>query len=115
MQYFRGVHSYDYTGINQCFCRCIEKITFTLSESVIELALLKQTGFVFDGLISLVYKTIYFVLFIQGRPYQIEAITENFKRTGKCNLQLAREDFFSIFVTFALQKNSPYTKTVSQG
>ncbi|KAI9559660.1 hypothetical protein GHT06_013665 [Daphnia sinensis] len=47
--------------------------------------------------------------------YHLDAIREDFQRTKKCNLQLARDGFISILTTFALPKGSPYTKTISQG
>nr|CAH0101837.1 unnamed protein product [Daphnia galeata] len=44
-----------------------------------------------------------------------DQIRTDFKRTGKCNLQFAKEGFFNYYVTFALPKNSPYTQSINQG
>ncbi|XP_057365455.2 glutamate receptor ionotropic, delta-1-like [Daphnia carinata] len=54
-------------------------------------------------------------VFIDANIYHLDAIREDFQRTKKCNLQLARDGFISIITTFALPKGSPYTKTISQG
>ena len=35
--------------------------------------------------------------------------------TGKCRFQIAKEGFMPIRVSFALQQNSPYTKSINQG
>lgn len=42
----------------------------------------------------------------------MDAIRKDFKKTGKCRLQLARDGFSSALVSFALPKNS---KTISKG
>ena len=52
---------------------------------------------------------------LQGLNYHKDAIADNFKRTGKCNLQLGKEGLMNVMGSFALQKNSEYTKTVNQG
>ena len=52
---------------------------------------------------------------LQGLNYHKDAIAEHFKRTGKCNLQLGKEGLMNVMGSFALQKNSEYTKTVNQG
>ncbi len=53
--------------------------------------------------------------FIQAKSYQMNALKEVFKKTGKCSMQLAKDIFLGFHVTLALPKNSFYTKTVSQG
>jgi ionotropic glutamate receptor len=45
----------------------------------------------------------------------MDAIREDFKKTGKCRLQLARDGFSNALVSFALPKNSKFTKTISKG
>jgi hypothetical protein len=55
------------------------------------------------------------ILNLQAKNYQKDAIRDDFKKTGKCNLQIAKELFTQIVSSFALQKNSPYTKSISQG
>ncbi|XP_046459985.1 ionotropic receptor 93a-like [Daphnia pulex] len=45
----------------------------------------------------------------------MDIILENFKKTGKCNLQLGKESLVNVMGSFALPKNSKYTKTVNQG
>ncbi|EFX87003.1 hypothetical protein DAPPUDRAFT_312492 [Daphnia pulex] len=52
---------------------------------------------------------------LQASAYLRDAIRQDFKKTGKCNLQLARDGFSNTIISFALQKNSKYTKTVNQG
>ncbi|EFX82354.1 hypothetical protein DAPPUDRAFT_241432 [Daphnia pulex] len=54
-------------------------------------------------------------LFSKAKNYQKDAIRGDYKKTGKCNLQIAKELFKEIVSSFALQKNSPYTKSISQG
>nr|CAH0101879.1 unnamed protein product [Daphnia galeata] len=44
-----------------------------------------------------------------------DVIKEDFNKTGKCNLQLAKEGFMPTATSFALPKNSPYTKTINRG
>ncbi|EFX87002.1 hypothetical protein DAPPUDRAFT_312491 [Daphnia pulex] len=45
----------------------------------------------------------------------MDAIREDFKKTGKCRLQLARDGFSNALVSFALPKNSKFTNTISKG
>ena len=45
----------------------------------------------------------------------MDAIRENFEKTGKCNLQIARDAYLSVSAVMALQKKSPYTDSISQG
>ncbi len=49
------------------------------------------------------------------KNYVKDAIKADFEKTGKCNLQMAKEGFMTSFATLALQKNSPYTKSINQG
>ncbi len=51
----------------------------------------------------------------QPNIYLKDAIREDFRKTGKCNLQMAKGTFMPVVSTFALMKNSPYTKTINQG
>ncbi len=46
----------------------------------------------------------------------MDIIKQQFKKTGKCSLQLVNEGFIGNFMaSFALQKHSLYTDTVSLG
>jgi hypothetical protein len=45
----------------------------------------------------------------------LDAIRENFEKTGKCSLQIARDRYLTLFVVMALQKKSPYTNTINIG
>ncbi len=56
------------------------------------------------------------IFYLQGLNYHKDIIIEEFKKTGKCNLQiLVKEGFSTVMGSFALQKNSEYTKIVNQG
>ncbi|EFX87004.1 hypothetical protein DAPPUDRAFT_235850 [Daphnia pulex] len=50
-----------------------------------------------------------------GLHYHKDVILENFKKTGKCNLQLGKESLVNVMGSFALTKNSKYTTTVNRG
>ncbi|XP_057376733.2 glutamate receptor ionotropic, delta-1-like isoform X2 [Daphnia carinata] len=54
-------------------------------------------------------------VFVDGYPYQLDAIKEDFAKTGKCNLQLARDTYMSLLITMVLPKHSPYTDAISKG
>ncbi|EFX82353.1 hypothetical protein DAPPUDRAFT_241433 [Daphnia pulex] len=47
--------------------------------------------------------------------YLKDVIRNDFKKTGTCNLQLAKEGFIAVMSSLVLPKNSPYTQTISQG
>nr|CAH0100778.1 unnamed protein product [Daphnia galeata] len=54
-------------------------------------------------------------VYVEGANYIKDAIKEDFYKTGKCKLQLAKERFMPLGISFALQQNSPYTKSINQG
>ncbi|EFX82391.1 hypothetical protein DAPPUDRAFT_316802 [Daphnia pulex] len=54
-------------------------------------------------------------VFLEANVYLQDAIRKDFKKTGKCNLQIAKEEFIAIMSTLVLQKNSPYTQSMQQG
>lgn len=54
------------------------------------------------------------LFFTQGLPYQLDAIKQDFEKTGKCNFQLARDSFSTLPVAMALPKHSPYTNPISK-
>ncbi|KAI9563542.1 hypothetical protein GHT06_011005 [Daphnia sinensis] len=54
-------------------------------------------------------------VFIDGAPYQLDAIKQDFEKTGKCNLQLARDSYSTLPIAMALPKHSPYTNPISKG
>nr|CAH0101875.1 unnamed protein product [Daphnia galeata] len=54
-------------------------------------------------------------VFVTAINYLKDTIKDNFKKTGKCKFQIAKEGFMPIRVSFALQQNSPYTKSLNQG
>ncbi|XP_046448145.1 glutamate receptor ionotropic, delta-1-like isoform X1 [Daphnia pulex] len=54
-------------------------------------------------------------VYFESRNYLKDAIRTEFKRTGKCKLQLAKEGFTGVTSSLALQKNSPYTQSTTQG
>ncbi|EFX82216.1 hypothetical protein DAPPUDRAFT_316861 [Daphnia pulex] len=54
-------------------------------------------------------------VYVDAKSYLKDVIRTELKKTGKCNLQLAKEGFLSIAASFALPKNSPYTQTITQG
>ncbi|XP_046448237.1 uncharacterized protein LOC124197028 isoform X2 [Daphnia pulex] len=47
--------------------------------------------------------------------YQMDAIKEDYEKTGQCNFQLAKEDFNHFFASMSLPKNSRYTDTINKG
>ncbi|EFX82352.1 hypothetical protein DAPPUDRAFT_241436 [Daphnia pulex] len=49
------------------------------------------------------------------KSFVLDEIRKDYKKTGKCNFQIAKESFLSATASFALPKNSPYTPTISQG
>ena len=70
------------------------------------------------SLLSLIFKLNLLKIkkkFTQAKSYQEQAISENFNRTGKCNYQLANDNFINSYGCFALPKNSPHTQTISRG
>ncbi|EFX82160.1 hypothetical protein DAPPUDRAFT_316758 [Daphnia pulex] len=54
-------------------------------------------------------------VYVDARKYLKDEIINDFRKTGKCNFELAKEEFIGIMTSFALPKNSPYTQSVSQG
>lgn len=54
-------------------------------------------------------------VFIDGYAYQLDAIKEDFQKTGKCNLQLAGDTYSSLLVAMVLPKRSPYTDPINKG
>ncbi|XP_046448343.1 ionotropic receptor 93a-like isoform X2 [Daphnia pulex] len=54
-------------------------------------------------------------VFAHAVNYLKDVIKEDFEKSGKCNLQIAKEGFMPIRVSFALQHNSPYTKSINKG
>ncbi|EFX82122.1 hypothetical protein DAPPUDRAFT_241220 [Daphnia pulex] len=54
-------------------------------------------------------------VFADARSQQLDAIKDNYEKTGKCGLQLAKECFMSTTVGMALQKHSRYTDTINMG
>ena len=57
---------------------------------------------------------IYFYYYKPG-VLLLDAIKEDFEKTRKCNLRLARNIFLNLGTSFALQKHSSYTNTINQG
>ncbi|XP_046449196.1 glutamate [NMDA] receptor subunit 1-like [Daphnia pulex] len=55
------------------------------------------------------------IVLLEANVYLKDAIRNDFKKTGKCNLQIAKEEFIAIMSTLVLQKNSPYTQSMQQG
>jgi hypothetical protein len=45
----------------------------------------------------------------------MDAIRAEFKKTGKCNLQIAKEGILTTYATLVLPKHSPFTKSINQG
>ncbi|EFX82186.1 hypothetical protein DAPPUDRAFT_241335 [Daphnia pulex] len=54
-------------------------------------------------------------VYFESKNYLKDAIRTEFKRTGKCKLQLAKEGFTGVTSSFALQKFSPYTQSTTRG
>ncbi|EFX82191.1 hypothetical protein DAPPUDRAFT_316806 [Daphnia pulex] len=54
-------------------------------------------------------------VYIDANVYLKDVIRNDFKKTGTCNLQLAKEGFIGTMSSLVLPKNSPYTQTISQG
>ncbi|EFX82331.1 hypothetical protein DAPPUDRAFT_101737 [Daphnia pulex] len=52
---------------------------------------------------------------LSAATYHLDSIKANFDKTGKCNLQLAKNYFYSLVSTFALRKHSTYTQSISKG
>lgn len=54
---------------------------------------------------------------MQARSQQLDAIKDNYEKTGKCGLQLAKKCFMSTTAAagIALQKHSRYTDTINMG
>ncbi|XP_046641006.1 ionotropic receptor 93a-like [Daphnia pulicaria] len=54
-------------------------------------------------------------VFADAGVYQMDAIKEDYEKTGQCNFQLAKEDFNHFFASMSLPKNSRYTDTINKG
>ncbi len=52
---------------------------------------------------------------MQARSGQLDAIKDNYEKTGKCGLQLAKECFMSTSAGMVLKKHSRYTDTINTG
>lgn len=53
------------------------------------------------------------VVIEQSEDLILDTIGEEWKRTGKCDLAVAKEKFLlALTSAFILQKNSPYTKEI---
>ncbi|EFX82170.1 hypothetical protein DAPPUDRAFT_241318 [Daphnia pulex] len=55
------------------------------------------------------------IVFLEPRNYLKDEIRNDFKKTGKCNYQMAKEQFLTLMCMFVLQKNSPYMESMQQG
>ncbi|EFX82390.1 hypothetical protein DAPPUDRAFT_316803 [Daphnia pulex] len=60
-------------------------------------------------------KSEYRNVFLDANVYLKDVIKTDFKKTGKCNYQLTKEEFRTIMSSLALQKNSRYTQSIQQG
>ncbi|XP_046449181.1 ionotropic receptor 93a-like [Daphnia pulex] len=54
-------------------------------------------------------------VFVDAKAFVLDEIRKDYKKTGKCNFQIAKESFISATASFALPKNSPYTPVISRG
>ncbi|XP_046642705.1 ionotropic receptor 21a-like [Daphnia pulicaria] len=54
-------------------------------------------------------------VFVDAKVYLMDAIRAEFKKTGKCNLQIAKEGILTTYATLVLSKHSPFTKSINQG
>ncbi|EFX82161.1 hypothetical protein DAPPUDRAFT_316759 [Daphnia pulex] len=54
-------------------------------------------------------------VYVDANVYLKDEIRKNFRKTGTCNFELAKEKFIGATASLALSKNSPYTQTISQG
>ena len=52
---------------------------------------------------------------IKGRTLLNDAVKERFDKTGKCDVQIVDYGLMYIINCVALQKNSPYTSTITKG
>lgn len=52
----------------------------------------------------------------KGIFVMLNAIDEDYKKTGKCHLAIAKEfDYSFAMLAWILKKNSPYTKLITKG
>ena len=49
----------------------------------------------------------FYVYLLQGKSLNEFIIEREFKKTGKCQLSLAKKEFYKVFQGFVLPKNSP--------
>nr|CAH0113367.1 unnamed protein product [Daphnia galeata] len=54
-------------------------------------------------------------VYTDANVYLKDAIRNDFKKTGKCNLELAKEGFIGIMSTLTLPKKSPFTQSLTKG
>ena len=53
--------------------------------------------------------------FFQSFASLVDAMKADYDSTGTCKREIARDPFISVIAGFALQKNSPFTQTISKG
>ena len=56
---------------------------------------------------KVLYLPIIVVFLFQGKSNLESSLYEDYTRTGKCRLSIAKQEFFKINVAFAFSKNSP--------
>jgi hypothetical protein len=95
------VSQFNHAGFEKHLCRC-KKIQINFKS-------VSNAGLIVGSLLCFI------VVLPQARTFQLDAIKDNFEKTGKCGLQMAGDCFLSLPVTFALQKHNPYTNTINKG
>ncbi len=47
--------------------------------------------------------------------FLLNAMIDDLRLTGKCNLELGKEEIFQLRPAWAMQKHNPYTDTINIG
>ena len=58
---------------------------------------------------------IFFFFMMQSYFYLLDYMITDFKATGKCSLQLTRESFWPVQITWGLPKDSSYIEMINRG
>lgn len=51
----------------------------------------------------------------QSMEYLLDIMYTDYKNSGQCRLQLAKEGFMNFILSFGLQKGSAYTTSITEG
>ena len=73
--------------------------------------------FIFNRVFFCFFVFFFIFLFnsLKASTFLDQIIQDDFKSTGMCHYSKAKETFWSFSTVVALQKNSPYTDSISRG